>query len=101
MPHIKPPGTERDKGDKSRIYTDVRQKLAKMERDEWRAWFVECIDELQSDEAVWNWLTKETKFVGKFKGGKYLKKQDRVGRPFDWHKGLNYPDTRNLDWNEI
>ena len=93
--HIKPPGTERTKGDKSRFYTDIRQKLAKMERDEWRAWFTECLNGLMEDQAVWEWLTKETKFRGKFINGKYQKTQPNKGRKPHWRNV--HPDTRNTD----
>ena len=100
--HPKIPTPERAKGEKSRYYTDIRQKLDKMERDEWRAWFVECIAELQKNKELWNFITRERVWEKKWKKGIYQKTQDRVGRPVTWHKGLNYPDTRNMDWdNEI
>lgn len=87
------PGTERNKGYKSRIYTDIRQKINKMNREEWRMWFDECIQNLQKDEALWDWLTKERKYEGRTKGGVY---QRKLGRPFDSRK-KDLPDTRNTN----
>ena len=98
MAGVRIPTPERAKGDKSRYYTDIRQKIAKMQREEWRAWFVECIAELQKNEELWHYITKERKFGGKYVDGKYLKKQQKPGRPADWKS--KYEDTRNR-YNEI
>lgn len=98
MPGVRIPTPERANGDKSRYYTDIRQKIAKMERDEWRQWFRECIAELQKNEELWHYIVRERKLSGKFKDGKYLKTQERVGRPPAWKS--KYEDTRNR-YNEI
>lgn len=100
MPGVKPPGTARAKGEKSRIYTEIRQKIDKMNRDQWREWFKECIDELQKDPELWQWINHKGKWEGMFKDGKYQNKKTGAGRPKDWYEGINYPDTRNR-YNEL
>ena len=100
---IKPPGTERAKGDKSPMYTDIRRKLSKMERSEWQQWYRECLEELQKNKAVWEWLNHKGKWEGQYIKGVYQRKtkSTKRGRPFDRQSELDFPDTRNLDWNEI
>jgi hypothetical protein len=98
MPGIKPPGTERTKGSKSSIYTYIRQDIRYMERDEWRAYFSNKLDELAADKLIWDWLNKERKYEGVYKNGEYQPKKKK-GRPFD--RNPNLPDTRNLNWDEI
>ena len=96
MPAIKAPGGERDKGYKSQIYTKIRQTISKMERDEWRQWFINRIDELQKDTELWDWIVREKKYEGRVKNGQYQRK--KKGRPYD--KNPNLPDTRNINIDE-
>jgi hypothetical protein len=88
------PGTERNKGDKSRIYTEIRGKLRDMERDEWRKWFGECLAALEANEELWHWLTRERKYAGRVVNGEYQRK--KKGRPFNSIKRI-IPDTRNTN----
>jgi len=81
----------RKKGDKAPHFTTIRHKLANMERNEWKEWYVQCLEELQEDKEIWNWITRER--------GHQLKPQilkSKWGRPpADLRKNL--PDTRNTD----
>ena len=85
----------RVKGDKARVFTDIRRKLDKMERDEWRAWYKECLETLPKDEAIWEWITRERKFADKFKGGVYKKTQPKKGRKPHWRN--QWPYTRHTE----
>ena len=85
----------RKRGDKAPHFTTIRHKLENMERSEWKEWYVQCLEELQRDEAVWNWISRE-------KGWKPMPQilKGKWGRPpRDLRKNL--PDTRNLNWDEI
>ena len=78
----------RNKGARSRYYTDIRQKIDRMSRSEWREWYKQCLTELHSDRELWEWLNHEPKWISPRKG----KYGGKVGRPFD---NQYLPDTRH------
>ena len=82
----------RKKGYKSPHFTQIRNKIRNMSREELREWYVQCIEELQEDEEIWNWISRER---GQHPIPQILKK-NKMGRvPKSLLKDL--PDTRNTN----
>lgn len=95
MPQVQPPQSRRN-GSKAKYYTDLKKRVYKMERDEWRAWYKECLDNLPKNSEVWNWLNRNPVWAPKRRG----KFGNQIGRPLDDIK-KETPDTRNMNWDEI
>lgn len=83
---------KRKKGYKSPHFTLIRQKLAKMNRTEWLAWYGECIQSLIEDEELWMWISRER---GNQPIPQILKKNKMGRAPKSLLKDL--PDTRNTN----
>ena len=95
MPQPLPPQSRRN-GDKATHYRALRKRMNKMEREEWLAWYKECLRELPKDSEVWEWVNREPAWAPKRKG----EFGNRIGRPMeDIRKDI--PDTRNINWDEI
>jgi CO dehydrogenase/acetyl-CoA synthase alpha subunit len=94
MPQPLPPENRRN-GSKAIHYRELRKRMNKMERPEWKEWFKQCMMELPKDKQIWEWLNREARWKPKGRG-KYGK---RIGRPLDIK--ANTPDTRNMDWDEL
>jgi hypothetical protein len=82
----------RRKGDKASHFTEIRHKLAKMDREEWLAWYGECIESIQNDREIWNWISRER---GSQPIPQILKKNKMGRAPKSLLKDL--PDTRNTN----
>ncbi len=82
----------RRKGDKASHFTEIRHKLAKMDREEWLAWYGECIESIQNDREIWNWISRER---GSQPIPQILKKNKMGRAPKRLLKDL--PDTRNTN----
>ena len=89
--HKKTPES-RNKGDKAPYFTTVRKKIDKMNRDEWRAWYKECLETIMQDEALWKWLVRDMQHVPKpqiLRTSKQGRQSNRVEQ--------DLPDTRNTN----
>jgi hypothetical protein len=82
----------RKKGYKAPHFTGVRKKIHDMNREEWLAWYKECLDNLQSDLEIWNWISRER---GSQPTPQILKKNKMGRAPKNLMKNL--PDTRNTN----
>lgn len=83
---------KRKKGDKAPHFTQIRQKLAKMNRTEWLEWYSECIQSVMEDKELWMWISRER---GNQPIPQILKKNNMGRGPRSLLKDL--PDTRNTN----